>query len=210
MKRRIAFFLAAWFLAVAPCFAATPGGPATHRNVHRRAEATGPASKLVDVSIATSLGTFVVRLDVARAPITTANFLRYVDAKAYDDTEFYRTVAKKNEPTAPFEVIQGGLDPKAGNTNPSIKLEPTSVTHLSNTDGAIAMARTNDPNSATTEFFVDLGDARYLDAGGPLGPGYAVFGHVVRGMAVVRKIHVAPAQGETLLPPVRIITMRRM
>ena len=159
--------------------------------------------------MATSLGTIVVRLETANAPITTKNFLKYVDAKTYDDTEFYRTVAKKNEPAAPFEVIQGGLNPKAGNTNVPIRLEPTSKTHLTNIDGAIAMARTNDPNSATTEFFLDLGDARYLDAGGPLGAGYAVFGHVVRGMDVVRKIHDAPSQGEALLPAVRILSMRR-
>lgn len=187
--------------APAPALAAQPGR-ATH----------GPSrthARTSDVTIATSLGSFVVRLDPARAPITTANFLRYVDAKAYDDTEFYRTVTKKNEPAAPFEVIQGGLNPKAGNTNPPIALEPTSRTHLHNTSGAVAMARTSDPNSATTEFFVDVGDARYLDAGGPLGPGYAVFGRVVRGMDVVAKIHDAPSQGESLIPTVRIVTMRR-
>lgn len=183
---------------------------ATHRlAVARHRASTRGNAKPVDVTIATSLGSIVVRLELVRAPITTKNFLRYVDARAYDDTEFYRTVAKKNEPSAPFEVIQGGLDPKAGNTNAPIALEPTSTTHLSNTNGAIAMARTNDPNSATTEFFLDLGDARYLDAGGPLGFGYAVFGHVVRGMDIVRKIHDAPAQGEQLLPPIRIETMRR-
>ncbi|GAC1399662.1 MAG: peptidylprolyl isomerase [Vulcanimicrobiaceae bacterium] len=168
-----------------------------------------PAKRAVDVTIVTSLGSFVVRLDGERAPVTTANFLRYVDAKTYDDTEFYRTVSKRNTPAAPFEVIQGGLNPKAGNTNVPIKLEPTSRTHLSNLDGALAMARTNDPDSATTEFFVDVGDARYLDAGGPLGPGYAVFGRVVRGMSVVHKIHDANAQGESLVPPIRIVSMRR-
>ena len=182
-----------------------PTGIATTKHV---AAARGRST--VDVAMTTSLGTIVVRLETAKAPITTKNFLKYVDAKTYDDTEFYRTVSKKNEPAAPFEVIQGGLNPKAGNTNASISLEPTSKTHLSNTDGAIAMARTNEPNSATTEFFLDLGDARYLNAGGPLGPGYAVFGHVVRGIEVVRKIHDATSQGEQLLPAVRIVTMRRI
>ncbi len=170
---------------------------------------TAHASNHVDVAVSTSLGRFVVRLETVKAPVTTANFLRYVDAKTYDDTEFYRTVAKKNEPAAPFEVIQGGLNPKAGSTNVPIKLEPTSKTHLTNTDGALAMARTSDPNSATTEFFVDLGDARYLDAGGPLGAGYAVFGRVISGLDVVRKIHDAPSQGEALQPTVKILTMRR-
>ncbi len=186
---------------------ATPQ-PAAHRVAARPAPATY-ARTTVDVTMATSLGTIVVRLESVKAPISTKNFLRYVDAKTYDDTEFYRTVAKKNEPAAPFEVIQGGLNPHAGNTNTPIKLEPTSATHLSNTDGAIAMARTNEPDSATREFFLDLGDARYLNAGGPLGPGYAVFGHVVRGMDVVHKIHDAPSQGEQLQPPIRILSMRR-
>jgi len=170
---------------------------------------TRSAAARVDVAIVTTLGTIVVRLEPTKAPITTKNFLRYVDAKTYDDTEFYRVVARKNEPAAPFEVIQGGINPHGGNTNPQIKLEPTSLTHLRNDDGAIAMARTSEPNSATTEFFLDLGNARYLDAGGPLGPGYAVFGHVVRGMEVVHKIHDAPSQGESLEPPVRIVSMHR-
>jgi peptidyl-prolyl cis-trans isomerase A (cyclophilin A) len=191
----------------------SPGVAVTHgfagaATAKRPAAARGGSP--VDVAMTTSLGTIVVRLEPAKAPITTKNFLKYVDAKAYDDTEFYRTVSKKNEPAAPFEVIQGGLNPKAGNTNAPIALEPTSKTHLSNTDGAIAMARTNDPNSATTEFFLDLGDARYLNAGGPLGAGYAVFGHVIRGIEIVRKIHDAASQGEQLLPAVRILTMRRI
>ncbi len=192
--------------ALAASSTATVGLAATTRTSHAGVR----SGSTVDVAMTTSLGTIVVRLEAAKAPITTKNFLRYVDAKTYDDTEFYRTVIKKNEPAAPFEVIQGGLNPKAGNTNATIALEPTSKTHLSNTDGAIAMARTSDPNSATTEFFLDLGDARYLNAGGPLGAGYAVFGHVIRGMAVVRKIHEAPSQGEQLLPAIRIVTVRRI
>lgn len=193
-----------WLVAALATFATTsPILAATHAAVVARSGST------VDIAVKTSLGTIVVRLEAAKAPITTKNFLKYVDAKTYDDTEFYRTVIKKNEPAAPFEVIQGGLNPKAGNTNVPIVLEPTSKTHLSNTDGAIAMARTGDPNSATTEFFLDVGDARYLNAGGPLGAGYAVFGRVVHGMDVVRKIHNAPSQGEQLLPTVRIVTMRR-
>lgn len=167
------------------------------------------AAKPLDVRIVTTLGTIVVRLEAAKAPRTVANFLHYVDAKTYDGSSFYRTVYKKNEPQAPFEVIQGGLNARAGGANLPVVLEPTSGSGLHNTDGALAMARTNDPNSATTEFFLDVGDARYLDAGGPLGAGYAVFGHVVRGSDVVRKIHEAASQGEALLPPIRIVTMRR-
>jgi len=173
------------------------------------ARAAPPGS--VDVAIATADGTIVVRLDRAHAPITTKNFLHFVDAGAYDGATFYRTVRRAREPQSRIEVIQGGLNPQTANAMvATIPLEPTSKTGLHNTDGAIAMARTADPNSATTEFFIDVGDDRFLDAGGSLGPGYAVFGRVVRGMDVVHRIHAAPASGETLSPPVRIVSIRRV
>ncbi len=165
----------------------------------------------VDVAIQTSAGTIVVRLDAARAPVTTANFLHYVDAGTYNGTTFYRTVSKANEPSSRIEVIQGGLNPQA--PNPMIRpipLESTSKTGLHNTDGAIAMARTSDPNSGSTEFFLCIGDNRFLDAGGPTGPGYAAFGKVVRGADVVRKIQRSHANVETLAPPVRIVKMTRV
>jgi peptidyl-prolyl cis-trans isomerase A (cyclophilin A) len=168
-------------------------------------------SRTTDVAIRTALGTIVVRLDAARAPATVKNFLHYVDTHAYDNTTFYRTVRRATEPQSRIEVIQGGLNPQA--VNPMIKpiaLEPTSKTGLHNVDGTIAMARGADPNSATTEFFIDLGDDRFLDAGGPLGPGYAAFGKVVRGMDVVRKIHTAGASGESLTPAVRILSIARV
>ncbi len=171
--------------------------------------ATPKSSRPVDVAIVTSSGTIVVRLEPAKAPRTTQNFLHYVRNGAYDGTSFYRNVTHRNEPQAPFEVIQGGRGASAnGATLPPVTLEPTNVTGLHNTDGTIAMARTADPDSATTEFFLDVGDARYLDAGGPLGPGYAAFGHVVRGTSVVRKIHAAATQGEALTPEIRILRMR--
>jgi peptidyl-prolyl cis-trans isomerase A (cyclophilin A) len=165
----------------------------------------------VDVAIATSAGTIVVRLDVAHAPLTTRNFLHYVDLGSYDGTTFYRTVRRATEPQSKIEVIQGGLNPQAA--NPMIRpipLEPTNKTGLHNTDGAISMARTSDPNSASTEFFICIGDNRFLDAGGPNGPGYAAFGRVVRGADVVRRIQRAPAQGETLAPPIRIVSIKRL
>jgi peptidyl-prolyl cis-trans isomerase A (cyclophilin A) len=164
----------------------------------------------VDVAIKTSVGTIVVRLDAAHAPLTVKNFLHYVDTHAYDGATFYRTVRRATEPQSSIEVIQGGLNPQT--TNPMIapiQLEPTSKTGLHNIDGTIAMARQSDPNSATTEFFIDIGDDRFLDAGGPTGPGYAAFGKVIRGMDVVRKIHRASASGESLTPPIRIISITR-
>jgi peptidyl-prolyl cis-trans isomerase A (cyclophilin A) len=163
-----------------------------------------------DVAIKTSAGTIVVRLDATHAPLTVKNFLHYVDTHAYDGATFYRTVRRATEPQSSIEVIQGGLNPQAANPMiVPIALEPTSKTGLHNTDGVIAMARTAEPNSATTEFFIDIGDDRFLDAGGPTGPGYAAFGHVVRGMDVVHKIHTASAGGESLTPPITIISIRR-
>jgi peptidyl-prolyl cis-trans isomerase A (cyclophilin A) len=170
--------------------------------------AANRAAAPVDVAIRTTVGTIVVRLDRAHAPATTANFLHYVELGTYNGTSFYRTV---NRAASKIGVIQGGLNPPGPNPmiHP-IALEPTSKTGLHNTDGAISMARMSAPDSATTEFFICVGDDRYLDAGGPTGPGYAAFGKVVRGADVVRKIQSAHADGEMLAPPVRIVTMTRV
>jgi len=165
----------------------------------------------VDVAIQTTAGTIVVRLDPAHAPNTTKNFLHYVDAGTYNGATFYRSVSKAREPQSNIEVIQGGLNPQG--PNPMIQpiaLEPTSKTGLHNVEGTIAMARTSDPNSATTEFFIDIGNDAYLDSGGPTGPGYAAFGKVVRGMDVVRKIQRADANGEMLSPAIRIVKISRL
>jgi peptidyl-prolyl cis-trans isomerase A (cyclophilin A) len=165
------------------------------------------AAAPVDVAIQTSLGTIVVRLDPAHAPGTTANFLHFVDTGAYNGATFYRTVTPS---TGKIAIIQGGLNPQGPNPNMHpIPLEPTSKTGLHNTDGTIAMARTSAPDSATTEFFLSLGDNRFLDAGGPTGPGYAVFGKIVRGADVARKIQQSHADGELLAPPIRIVRISR-
>ncbi len=166
------------------------------------------ATAPVDVAIQTSLGTIVVRLDPAHAPGTTANFLHFVDTGAYNGATFYRTVTPSMGKIA---IIQGGLNPQGPSPNlHPIPLEPTSKTGLHNTDGTIAMARTTDPDSATTEFFLSLGDNRFLDAGGPTGPGYAVFGKVIRGADVARTIQRRHANGQLLDPPVRIVRISRI
>jgi peptidyl-prolyl cis-trans isomerase A (cyclophilin A) len=175
--------------------------------------AAAPRPSPVDVAIQTTVGTIVVRLDPARAPNTTKNFLHYVDLGTYNGASFYRSVSKAREPQSRIEVIQGGLNPLQSNPmTPPIALEPTNRTGLRNTDGTIAMARTSDPNSATTEFFIDIGDDSYLDAGGATGPGYAAFGKVVRGMDVVRKIQRAnvTTNPEMLSPPIKIVRISRV
>lgn len=164
------------------------------------------------VVIETTLGSIEVTLDEARAPRTVANFLRYVDERAFDRTTFYRTVTPDNQPgnLVKIEVIQGGVD-GARPAHAPIALERTSVTGLRHRDGTLSMAR-NGPDTATTEFFICLGDQPKLDFGGrrnPDGQGFAAFGHVTLGMDVVRRIHQSPATAQRLTPPISIITIRR-
>lgn len=134
------------------------------------------------VTMTTGLGTVVVELNPTTAPVTVNNFLQYVQAGFYDDTVFHRVIAGF--------VAQGGwLTPapaeKAGRRDP-IVLE--SNKGLSNLRGSIAMARTTDPNSATSQFYFNLVDNPGLNYASDAQPGYAVFGRVVSGQAVVDAI----------------------
>ena len=172
------------------------------------AGAAGPT-----IIIETSAGEIRVSLDTAHAPATTANFLRYVDQHFYDDTAFYRTVRADNQPdnAVKIDVIQGGLHDEAGAGYAPIPLEHTSKTGLRHVDGAISMAR-DGPETATSEFFICIGDQPELDFGGrrnPDGQGFAAFGRVVKGMEVVKKVQKSPADGQTLKPPVKITSVRR-
>ena len=179
----------AWFLALA-VFAAPP----------------------VHVVIETRLGEIEVEIDTTKAPVTAANFLRYVEAGLYNDGGFHRTVktAPDNQPNnaVKIDVIQAGINPEREKESfPPIKLERTSVTGLKHVDGAISMAR-NEPDTATGDFFICIGAQPELDFGGkrnPDGQGFAAFGKVVRGMDVVRKIQQAPAEGQRLSPPIAIV-----
>lgn len=160
-----------------------------------------------EVVIETDRGSIRVRLDPAHAPHTVANFLRYVDEHVFDDTSFYRTVRADNQPTSPVKiaVIQGGPDEKKPEHEP-IALERTSVTGLRHLDGTLSMAR-DGPDTATSEFFICVGDQPALDFGGHRntdGQGFAAFGQVVEGMDVVRRINQAPVNGQRLAPPVVI------
>ena len=128
----------------------------------------------------TSLGNFTVELNEKEAPITTKNFLRYVDDKHFDGTIFHRVI--------PNFVIQGGgltSDMSQKKTRQPIRNEATNG--LKNERGSLSMARTNDVNSATSQFFVNLKDNDFLDHK-PGSYGYAVFGRVAEGMDVVDKI----------------------
>jgi peptidyl-prolyl cis-trans isomerase A (cyclophilin A) len=164
------------------------------------ASPAAPASE-VRVKIVTQRGDITVALDPKHAPKTVANFLHYVDAKFYNGGTFFRAIPKF--------VIQGGNKTKESPSDTPIKLEDPKATGVKNVDGAIAMARTSDPDSATSEFFIDDGAQPRLDAP-PGQPGYAAFGKVVAGMDVVRKIARLPVNGDQLVTPVEIIKIERV
>jgi peptidyl-prolyl cis-trans isomerase A (cyclophilin A) len=165
------------------------------------------------VAIETEFGIIEVALESAKAPKTTANFLRYVDAGAYAKGGFHRTVRLDNQPAnkVKIEVIQGG-SLREDRDFPPIPLERTRDTGVLHVDGAISMAR-DTPDSATSDFFICIGEQKELDFAGkrnPDGQGFAAFGRVVRGMDIVRRIQGRPAQEQALAPPVRFLSVRRL
>lgn len=169
------------------------------------------------VLMQTELGEIEMDLDIERAPITAANFLRYVAANRYDGGRFHRTVKlhPDNQPNnqIKIEVIQGGVNQaQAGADFNAIKLERTNITGLKHHDGALSMAR-DGPDTATSDFFICIGAQPELDFGGkrnPDGQGFAAFGRVTRGMDVVKKIQQAPADKQQLQPPIKIIKLKRI
>jgi peptidyl-prolyl cis-trans isomerase A (cyclophilin A) len=175
----------------------------------------GPAAaqSLPHVVITTPLGEIEVEVDSIHAPITAANFLRYVDLGFYRIGRFHRTVRQDNQPSNRIKiaVIQAGLEPLKVEEFPPIPLERTNVTGLRHEDGTISMAR-DGPNTATADFFICIGEQPALDFGGernPDGQGFAAFGRVVRGMNVVRKIQRAPARDQTLSPVIPMLSVAR-
>lgn len=202
----LAAFPAAAQVAPAPAPASqTPASPA-------------PAAKPpVYVALETPQGRIVIELAVAQAPVTTANFLRYVDRKLYDKATFFR--ASRAPGATDYGLIQGGLQNVGA--LPPVAHEPTTQTGLKHTDGVVSIARTA-PGTATSDFFICVGDAPYLDAN-PAAPGdnlgFAAFGRVVQGMDVVKKILALPTpgkainpvmKGQILDPPVPITSARRV
>ena len=136
------------------------------------------------VTFNTSMGNIVVQLDAQKAPKSVDNFVKYVKAGHYDGTVFHRVIET-------FMIQGGGMkaDMSEKATRPPIPLE--SGNGLSNLRGTLAMARTNDPNSATSQFFINVVDNQRLDKSEGR-DGYAVFGKVIEGMDVVDKIKVVP------------------
>jgi peptidyl-prolyl cis-trans isomerase A (cyclophilin A) len=211
LKRRDVLAGGALCLAAAPAFAQQPAP----------APPPAPAAdlgKAVRVNMQTGEGLIVIDLYVDKAPITTANFLRLVDQRRLDKTTFYR--ASRTEGAPQTGVIQGGVVFDPARPVRPIAHEPTSKTGILHKDGTISMGRLA-PGTATSDFFITVGDSAYLDAdlnapGDNLG--YAAFGRVVEGMDVVKKILALPTngkatnpamQGQMLSPPVPIVTTRR-
>jgi peptidyl-prolyl cis-trans isomerase A (cyclophilin A) len=182
------------------------------------AAASGAAQSDTDtphVVVQTELGDIEIEVDTAHAPVTAANFLKYVDLKHYDGGTFHRTVKMNNQPDnqVKIEVIQAGVNPdRAKDGFPPIALERTNKTGLLHKDGAVSMAR-GGADSATSGFFICINDQPSLDFGGQRnadGQGFAAFGRVVRGMDVVRKIQQAPnTDAQRLTPPIKIIAVSR-
>jgi cyclophilin family peptidyl-prolyl cis-trans isomerase len=168
-----------------------------------------PIPDLPRVSIETALGSIEVELNAKRAPSTVSNFLYYVHEGLYADGEFHRAVTLSNQPQnqVKIEVIQASANPAKTNDFPApIQIERTRDTGLKHLDGTLSMAR-DGPDTAQDHFFICIGAQPELDFGGkrnPDGQGFAAFGKVVKGMNLVKKIQIAPAEGQTLKPPIRI------
>lgn len=175
--------------------------------------ASEPAAT-TQVTLTTEQGPIVLAVETEKAPITAANFLKYVEGKRLDGTVFYRTVKVQDEPRYGFIQFGTQNDPKR--TLPPIAHEPTSKTGLSHVDGAISMAMA-EPGTARGDFFIIVGNTPAMDAEGA-NPGYAVFGRVIQGMDVVRRIMDMPTsptkgegimKGQMLEPTVPLKTARK-
>ena len=170
----------------------------------------------VRVLIQTEMGDIEAEIDTVHAPISAANFLKYVDGGHYDGGRFHRTVKIRpdNQPQneIKIEVIQASANPERRRDGfPPIPLERTNKTGLKHKDGTLSMAR-NGPDTATSSFSICIGDQPELDFGGkrnPDGQGFAAFGQVIKGMDVVKKIQAAPAEEQQLKPPIKILKITR-
>ncbi len=161
------------------------------------------------VVIDTNHGAVKVELYPQKAPLTVKNFLDYVDAKHYDGTIFHRVIGREN--SGKDFMIQGGgfdADMREKATRGGVKNEAGNG--LSNTRGTIAMARTNDPDSATAQFYVNVGDNQFLDRGPGNPGGYTVFGRVIEGMDVVDRIKAVKTGVKNRMPdvPVETVTIK--
>lgn len=208
-------------ILIAGCGSETPAdapatGIAADAGNAIRKHAPEPLPDTVRVRLETDDGPIVLALDSKHAPITTANFVRYVDEHRFDGTSFYRAARTKGAPTHGF--IQGGIRREYRRMLPPIAHEPTSKTGLKHVVGTISMARSDTAGvGAMGDFFILASTMASLDANGDE-PGYAAFGRVVEGMDVVRRILAADTvpnagrgamRGEMITKPVKIVSATR-
>jgi peptidyl-prolyl cis-trans isomerase A (cyclophilin A) len=192
----IRFALALSLLAAAPLAAQTAPAAST------------PAEEVVKVALDTEKGRIVLALDKAHAPITTANFLKYVDSGRYNGESFYRSMRF----TAGGGIIQGGITTDARKLYPAIEHEPVSKTGIKHVAGTVSMAAFS-PGTAKADFFILTSDVPSFD------PNFAAFGRVIEGMDVVKAIQAAPTsptkgegvmRGQMLDPVVKITKASRV
>lgn len=209
-RRALLAAAAAALLIAAPAYAQAPEAPVA-------TPASAPAGPRVE--LVTPQGRIVVEVYPDKAPITASNFLKYVDRKLYDGANFYRASRAPN--AADYGMVQGGFNDVPGKKLAPIAHEPTTKTGLSHVDGAVSFGRFA-PGTATSEFFICVGNQTYLDANPSAkgdNQGFAAFGKVVEGMDVVKKILALPTsptagsavmKGSILMKPVPITRARRV
>ena len=181
--------LAALSPLIAACGGSAPADTPAAANVAAPARKATPPPRTDTprVRLETDAGAILVELDARRAPVTAANFLAYVDQNRFDGTVFYRAARTRGAPERGF--IQGGIRRDARRALPRIAHEPTSETGLRHREGAISMTRM-EPGTAMGDFIITASAIPSMDARGGE-PGFAVFGRVVEGMDVVRRILAA-------------------
>ena len=171
-----------------------------------------PVQEPVKVALDTSAGRIVIALDTAHAPVTSANFLNYVDGRKFDGESFYRAMPYENG-----GLVQGGITSDAAKLGPAIAHESTAATGLKHVRGAVSMA-SEGPGTAKADFFILTTDIPGLDATAT-DSGFAVFGRVLEGMDVVEKILRSPVsatkgdpgmQGQMLDPAIKIVKAERV
>ncbi|HEX8572559.1 MAG TPA: peptidylprolyl isomerase [Allosphingosinicella sp.] len=201
-------------LAIAGCGEPPPATAPTNESAPPET-ASAPLSDVVKVRLETEAGSILLALDHKSAPVTTTNFVRYVDRNRFDGTFFYRAARTKGDVGRGF--VQGGIRHSARRSFPPIEHEPTTTTGLKHVDGTVSMARAA-PSGAMGDFFIVVGGAMPAMDAKPDSPGFAAFGRVAEGMDVVRSILAAPTyanagrgpmRGQMIEKPVRILKARR-
>ncbi|HEU0098689.1 MAG TPA: peptidylprolyl isomerase [Allosphingosinicella sp.] len=214
MKRALAI-LAPLLLALAGCGGSPSADPPSANDSAPLETPAAPLPDVVRIRLETEAGPIVIALDAKNAPVTAANFVRYVDAKRFDGTFFYRAARTKGAKGRGF--VQGGIRHSARRAFPPIAHEPSARTGLKHVDGTVSMARAA-PAGAMGDFFIVVGGAMPAMDGKPGAPGFAAFGRVEEGMDVVRSILAAPTvanagrgpmRGQMIERPVRIVSARR-